>query len=97
MKDYSIDLDLIKQIFQCKGVTRVDYRLSSSRQGFHFLWTCNKKRCTHCSAIEELFDDPKRYRHDLQRPRAHRRILWQSKGGNKAGQWKTVLKKEKQK
>lgn len=92
MTDYSIDLDIIKQIFECKGVTRVDYRLSSSGKGFHFLWSCGKRTCKKCGAIERLLDDKARYRHDTRRPNPHRRILWDRKGGRKAGPWKFVTK-----
>lgn len=94
MRKYSIDLDLIKTILFCKGVNRVDYRLSSSGRGFHFIWTCSKRSCQHCAKIEKDFDDPKRYAHDLQRPKPHRRILWGFKGNRKAGTWKTVLKEK---
>jgi len=96
MKEYSIDFDIIKEIFHCKGVNRVDYRLSSSGQAFHFIWTCIKRTCKHCRRLERKLDDPVRYNHDQHRPAHHRRILWDSKGGKKAGPWKSVHKKEKQ-
>lgn len=92
MKEYSIDLDIIKQIFTCSGVDRVEWRLSGSGRGFHFIWSCHKRSCKACTEMERLLDDKKRYAHDLRRPKHHRRILWGNKGGRKAGPWKSVQK-----
>ena len=86
---YTIDFDLGKQIKRCPYAPLgwIRWRVSSSGLGFHFTWICAKARCKHCSAIEKQYDDAKRYAHDTLRPRAHRRILWDSKGGAKAGPW----------
>src|SRR5882757_4539950 len=85
--DLSVDFDIGKNIFRCKEVKVIWWRISSSGIGFHFSWTCWKRSCKHCSEIEKRYDDTKRYAHDTLRPRAHRRILWDSKGGTKAGPW----------
>jgi hypothetical protein len=94
-RDYSIDLDVMKQILYCKGVKKLDWRISASGRGLHIIWTCSKRTCKRCSLLERQFDDPKRYNHDQRRPRHHRRILWGIKGGRKAGPWKTILKEQK--
>ena len=86
-KFYTIDFDIAKHISKCKTVRKVEWRISASGQGFHFFWCCDKRSCKRCSVIEKQYDDAKRYAHDLQRPRHHRRILWDSKSGLKAGPW----------
>lgn len=92
-RDYSIDLDLGKMILACPGVKEVLYRLSASGRGFHFRWTCSKRWCKHCSRIEKEYDDVHRYRHDQQRPKANRRILWDKKGNRRAAEWLRMTKK----
>ncbi len=87
MPEYSIDFDLPKHILSCEGVKEVFFRISASGRGFHFLWRCSKLRCKSCSELERKFDDQCRYNHDQKRPKHHRRILWDSKGGQKAGDW----------
>lgn len=95
MKSYSIDFDLPKHILRCQGVNHVNYRLSASGKGFHFQWFCRKKHCKACSAIEQRFDDRKRYSHDRKRKPRERRILWDVKGGRRASLWETISKEKK--
>lgn len=98
MRRYTIDFDIFKMLRRCPAVERGDtcgelpiqWRLSPNRGGFHFVWWCPKKRCKICSRIEHKFDDPLRYRRDKNRPPEERRVLWQSKGGRKAGKWHSV-------
>ena len=95
MRDYAIDADIVKNIMQCPGVSRVDWRISSSRKGFHFRWKCNKKNCRLCAHIERSLDDPSRYTRDLKRQPHQRRVLWDRKGSRHAGTWHTIIRKRK--
>lgn len=91
MRDYAIDADIIKNILRCSGVTRVDWRISASRKGFHFRWTCTKRNCRMCARIERLNDDPSHYLRDRKRAPHQRRVLWDAKGSRHAGAWHTVV------
>lgn len=90
MKEFSIDLDILKLIFYCPTVIDLQWRISASGKGFHFRWTCTKARCKHCSRIEKEFDDPNRFRRDKKRKSYRARVLWDSKGGRLAGPWRKV-------
>jgi hypothetical protein len=95
MKRYTIDLDIFKQIFGCKGVSVISYRISANKGGLHILWYCDKKWCKHCSKIKKLYDDKTRYKADMKNRKPYERdILWDMKGKNKATLWKTFKNPE---
>lgn len=88
---YMIDLDLPKIILSCPGVTHgVLWRVSPSGKGFHLKWTCDIPDCGTCLATERIYDDQKRQERDQQRQPHQRRVLWDVKGGRKAGNWHHV-------
>lgn len=97
MSDWTIDLDLPKGIFHCRGVKEVQWRVSCSGKGFHLRWTCSKTPCKLCDSIEWKYDDTLRHLRDkTYRKPYQRRVLWDRKGTRKAGPWHTIKRKEAQ-
>lgn len=92
MREYNVDLDLMKHALFCRGVRAVAWRLSASGRAMHIRWECSKRSCRHCAKLEKRFDDPRRWKRDRKRPAHRRRILWDSKGGRRAGPWHTIAK-----